>query len=71
MWRRVGMGCLDAKEGRRVPGVDLKAESKRKTKWGVWKKNGVSMLWGRHSGGKKEERAPCVALINSTDNNSN
>lgn len=39
------MGCLDAKEGGRVPGVDLKAESKRKTEWGVWKKNGVSVSW--------------------------
>lgn len=61
------MGCLDAKEGGRVLGVDLKTERKRKKEWDVWKKSGTAVSW-EDSGGKKEERAPCMSLINLTDN---
>ena len=63
------MGCLGAEEGGRVLGMDLKPERRKKMEWGIWKKYGCCVL-GRHSGGKKEEKAPCLSLINLSGNSS-
>lgn len=59
------MGYLEAEEGGRVLGLDLKAESGSKMVWGIWKKSGAAVSWEDtvEEGRKREPPArPYVVL---------